>query len=541
MGAFTSQGTSLPGSDLELRYTYDYADRRIRRSMDTDGAAGASAESVSFAAYAGDARTLEIARTDTFPGGFLGQVIQRNFYGNGADEILAVDKITWNGTTPTTSTFWTFTDHQDTVRDIVSGNATDRGQVVEHRQYDSFGKIVTQTTWAATTPGIDFGYAGRPLESRTGLSDNRARWYEPATGRFITEDPSGFKGGDANFYRYVGNDPLDKVDPSGLAGMWANYGGKQIASAVGRAGYGNAMQLVGGGTRPSVTPLALGSAGVNSSPSLSTSSLLVSTSTGGVYSPGQSAYSGLYASGEPTFVQGFATSLARNATGITVGAAAGVGIALAVPAAVLASPIVVGIGVGAAVAGTAYAGYHTGLSAYQAWNRTEVDWTGRETGRTLTRAEQGGKAGDAFVGLATITAGAYKAAAGRLGGWVAKWNNSVAQAAENVSPHSSANALRLRTQLAFEEAGILRRGGAGLTNEAIKTATEVPISGGRLTNPAVVQELTCNGSSITDWGKFTTRTIELPGGQRSPIHFYMNRVTKETNLNIDFKVKNTIK
>jgi RHS repeat-associated protein len=198
-------------------YTYDYADRRIRRSMDTDGAAGASAESVSFAAYAGDARTIEIARTAWFSGGFLGQVVQRNFYGNGTDEILAVDKITWNGTTPTTSTYWTFTDHQDSVRDIVSGNAADRGQVVEHRQYDSFGKIVARTIWSATIPGIDFGYAGRPLESSTGLSDNRTRWYEPGTGRFINEDHSGFKGGDVNLYRYVGNDPLDKVDPSGLA------------------------------------------------------------------------------------------------------------------------------------------------------------------------------------------------------------------------------------------------------------------------------------------------------------------------------------
>ena len=76
---------------------------------------------------------------------------------------------------------------------------------------------------APTTEGVGivFGYAGRPLEARTGLSDNRARWYEPGSGKFINEDPSGFKGGDANLYRYVGNDPLDQVDPSGLAASWA--------------------------------------------------------------------------------------------------------------------------------------------------------------------------------------------------------------------------------------------------------------------------------------------------------------------------------
>jgi len=89
--AFRSSGTALPGSDLELRYTYDYADRRIRRMFDADGAAGTSQESVSFAAYAGGERTLEIARpsgrilSDSVRGpiGFPGHVGQRNFYGSG--------------------------------------------------------------------------------------------------------------------------------------------------------------------------------------------------------------------------------------------------------------------------------------------------------------------------------------------------------------------------------------------------------------------------------------------------------------------------
>ena len=116
------------------------ADRRIRRSLDADGAAGTSQESVSFAAYAGDVRTLEIAKTATVSAGgrvigFLGQVVQRNFYGNGEDEILAVDKLTWTGAmaapTSTTSTFWTFTDHQNSVRDIVSGTSPTLGQVVD--------------------------------------------------------------------------------------------------------------------------------------------------------------------------------------------------------------------------------------------------------------------------------------------------------------------------------------------------------------------------------------------------------------------------
>lgn len=106
--------------------------------------------------------------------------------------------------------------------------------------------------------------------------------------------------------------------------------------------------------------------------------------------------------------------------------------------------------------------------------------------------------------------------------------------------NSSINGLKLSTQLAYEEAGILTPGGAGLTKESVAASREIPISGGRLTNPAVVKELTADGSKIEDWGKFTTQSITLPSGQRSQIHYYMNKITGELNLNIDFKVKGVV-
>ncbi|MHB1038655.1 MAG: RHS repeat protein [Pirellulales bacterium] len=40
--------------------------------------------------------------------------------------------------------------------------------------------------------------------------------YDPKVGRFITEDPIGFDGGDANLSRYVGNAPTNATDPKGL-------------------------------------------------------------------------------------------------------------------------------------------------------------------------------------------------------------------------------------------------------------------------------------------------------------------------------------
>jgi RHS repeat-associated protein len=44
----------------------------------------------------------------------------------------------------------------------------------------------------------------------------RARYYDPSTGRFLSEDPMDFEGG-VNFYAYVSNSPVELNDPFGLA------------------------------------------------------------------------------------------------------------------------------------------------------------------------------------------------------------------------------------------------------------------------------------------------------------------------------------
>ena len=51
--------------------------------------------------------------------------------------------------------------------------------------------------------------------TETGLYYYRARYYDPAAGRFVSEDPSGFRA-EINFYRYVFDRPVDFGDPLGL-------------------------------------------------------------------------------------------------------------------------------------------------------------------------------------------------------------------------------------------------------------------------------------------------------------------------------------
>ena len=61
-----------------------------------------------------------------------------------------------------------------------------------------------------------FRYTARESDTETGLYYYRARYYDPATGRFVSNDPVAFAGGQANFYAYIGNHPIDLTDPFGL-------------------------------------------------------------------------------------------------------------------------------------------------------------------------------------------------------------------------------------------------------------------------------------------------------------------------------------
>ena len=78
--------------------------------------------------------------------------------------------------------------------------------------YDAFGNAVLETGVALVD---EFGYTGRERHDRSGLYYYRNRFYSPQLGRFISQDPIGMLGG-TNLYAYVGNDPVNWVDPLGL-------------------------------------------------------------------------------------------------------------------------------------------------------------------------------------------------------------------------------------------------------------------------------------------------------------------------------------
>lgn len=136
----------------------------------------------------------------------------------------------------------------DEVGSIVA--ATDgSGAVTENYAYDPYG-----ATSQSGSGGTPFQFTGRENDGAANLYFYRARYYSPALGRFISQDPAGSAGG-PNWYAYVGDDPINHVDPLGLWSVtveaYAGFGGGVVIGydeVSGQWFYGGRLGVgVGGG------------------------------------------------------------------------------------------------------------------------------------------------------------------------------------------------------------------------------------------------------------------------------------------------------
>jgi RHS repeat-associated protein len=107
------------------------------------------------------------------------------------------------------STFYTF-DERGSVVQRLDGAAG----VVSSRVFDGFG--VGSSSVPTTDP---FGFGGQwgyYRDAETGLELCTFRYYSAGAGRWLSRDPIGYDGA-VNLYGYVGNSPLIRADPLGLA------------------------------------------------------------------------------------------------------------------------------------------------------------------------------------------------------------------------------------------------------------------------------------------------------------------------------------
>ena len=140
-----------------------------------------------------------------------GSLTSRQLQGDQIDQHLAFIQ--------SSTAYWYLTDRLGSTRAVINNS----GAVQDALAYDAFGNITYQTPSPSVTPL--YFWTGRETDVETGLQYNRARYYDPETGRWFSQDPLGFDAGDSNLYRYVKNAPVNASDPSGLL-PWpdGNYG-----------------------------------------------------------------------------------------------------------------------------------------------------------------------------------------------------------------------------------------------------------------------------------------------------------------------------
>ena len=133
-------------------------------------------------------------------------------YGPGIDNILSM---TVHG--GTTQTYYYVKDHLGSVLALTDSS----GSIVESYQYDAWGN--TSVFDGSGNPlqqsqiGNRFAWQGREIYWATRLYYFRARWYDPVTARWLSNDPIGISDG-LNQYVFCDNNPVNFVDPLGLCG-----------------------------------------------------------------------------------------------------------------------------------------------------------------------------------------------------------------------------------------------------------------------------------------------------------------------------------
>jgi RHS repeat-associated protein len=195
----TSGGTTVQDD----KFTYDIENRRIGKNTLSGGQ--------SWTIYSGQNPLADFNNS--------GAIQFQYLYGPGIDQLLA------RGDTNAVP-LWYMTDKLGSVRE----NVNSTGSIVDSITYDTFGNILSES---APSSGDRFKYTSREWDSEIGQYFYRARYYSPSDGRFVNEDPLGFKGLDTNLYRYVLNSSPNFVDPVGTLYCPA---GVYIASQYGLLG-----------------------------------------------------------------------------------------------------------------------------------------------------------------------------------------------------------------------------------------------------------------------------------------------------------------
>jgi RHS repeat-associated protein len=191
----TSAQQVTTGVQMQATYVYDPQGQRVEKDVWTQ-----SSGTTTTTRFAYDANEIWADLTS-------GNALQTR-YVRGMQVLELLARIASGGTAA-----WVLADRMGTVRNLVDNT----GAIIDTITYDGYGDVMNETN---PTSGGLYKYASYRYDSETGWlrpDSSGARYYQSVTGRWMSVDPLGFYVWESNLFRFVGNDPTNKRDPSGFA------------------------------------------------------------------------------------------------------------------------------------------------------------------------------------------------------------------------------------------------------------------------------------------------------------------------------------